>query len=739
MAFAVSRKVSHDFSSALGKGLHGLKVEAMANQGKPKTDPKTGKKESVRRRLTRKAIPETIMLGIFTVMVAAVPVILISVPAPESVLRVKEIMEDWCTPSICFVVLIVGIVLATSGALGGSGGRVTPEQNHKLTESYLIQRPVSASQMDPLRMPDIFFSADTARQAHTLSHAATFPVRAAQPTSVFVPVYYPAFLPSQSGPPFSHRSPKDVEVERFMPRRDGRFESNLGERFVPRVEERFLPTLDERLSPMVVDLRFSPRVEDRFKPRMVDERFSPNVDDRFSPRVDDRFSPEVEERFQPQLEERFEPQMQERFDPQMQERFDLQIQERFDLQMQERFDPQSQERFEVEEEDVYEAQEEVTFDVREEKRYAHDDDEARSDFDDDLVEEAQESSREDGELESEREEQYVETDADDEGGPEHEVGIKSDSEDEVEHYTHNHNYFEADVRPKTPQSIQPPTVSTEHSPAVPPTVEVEPVPPPLPPSQRQSYGSSATLSSSAEDPPSLLSRRKPPTVPAPLIVQKASEPEPVNSHAGSSSVQESSPKVSINGERKRDEPETNRSSGLSPPTPPEHPRRPFASSSSRSYAEFVKRTTKFSPKTPIEPPPKPPFVSPVSTPKGPSPPKIPRPEILASVGTLPKVTRSPKSESIETEAMNQSDGKNSSSAVSLKASSPSLVKQEPIPVRKPREVRVVDDDSIETDAEKQDDDVDQRVEAFLRKFREQIRLQRQESLQRHRRGESLDS
>lgn len=54
-----------------------------------------------------------------------------------------------------------------------------------------------------------------------------------------------------------------------------------------------------------------------------------------------------------------------------------------------------------------------------------------------------------------------------------------------------------------------------------------------------------------------------------------------------------------------------------------------------------------------------------------------------------------------------------------------------------REVRVVDDDSIDIDLEKQDDDVDQWIEVFLKKFWEEMRLQRQELLYCYRRGESL--
>lgn len=68
------------------------------------------------------------------------------------------------------------------------------------------------------------------------------------------------------------------------------------------------------------------------------------------------------------------------------------------------------------------------------------------------------------------------------------------------------------------------------------------------------------------------------------------------------------------------------------------------------------------------------------------------------------------------------------------------MKQMSMPARKPREVMVVDDDKLEENEELQEDndDVDQRVEAFLKNFREQMRLQRQESLSRHRTRSVID-
>lgn len=80
MAFGVS---SHNISSAFGKGLHGLKVEAMANS----TTKKGG------RGVTGRALAESVMLGVVTVTVAAIPVIVTRVPAPESLISVLELLQ----------------------------------------------------------------------------------------------------------------------------------------------------------------------------------------------------------------------------------------------------------------------------------------------------------------------------------------------------------------------------------------------------------------------------------------------------------------------------------------------------------------------------------------------------------------------------------------------------------------------------------------------------------------------
>lgn len=675
MAFGVHQKVSHDISSAFGKGLQGLKVETMANQRKQT------------RGFSGRAVVESIMLGIFTITMAAIPVVVTRVPAPESLIIIKEVLQDWCTPSICFVVLIVGVLIVSFGG-GGSEPPSTPEQNHKkFADSYLTQGPVSATQIDPLRMPDIFFSADAAR-TRALNHSASFPARVAQPSSVMVPVYYPAFVPPQQSSPFSSHSEKDVE---FMLRHDHRFESNMGERFSPRVDDRFVPRVEDRFSPRV-DERFSPRVEERFVPR-ADERFSPKVDDRFVPRMEERFSPRVEERFVPKVDERYGPRVEERYVPQVEERYEA----------------RDQDRFEAEEEDIYEPAE-VRYEAHVESRAISDsDDEGRYAPGEDA-----ELDSED-EVESEQEPRYFESEADEEGEAEPEVEMQSESEDEVVHHSHESHVASGSVDARK-------VVSPPHSPMAPSAVEVVSlVHTQLPPSLRQGHNASSTAAPDAEVPSSFLSRRRPPTVPTPIGVQKAPPPlpgsEPVATSPLEPKVSPPEAKMSVRVERK-EAPE------MSPRTPPKHAhgRRPLSSSSSRSYAEFVRRTTN----------------CPLSTPKVPSPPTRAKPEsvALAPAGVLRTVGSGLKAEAVEPSL----DEK----LVKLKARRHStggsaLMTQLSMPTRRPREVRVVDDDKLDdkelTQDAAEDDDVDQRVEAFLKNFREQMRLQRQESLQRHRRGD----
>lgn len=109
-------------------------------------------------RLSGRAVLEFVGLGVFTLVVALLPMLMARLPVPQSVLRVKELAAVWCTPSLCFVILIVGVLVATSGVLWGweEGGEQTCHRNI-LAESYLIQRSVPTSPVIPLpSRPDAF-------------------------------------------------------------------------------------------------------------------------------------------------------------------------------------------------------------------------------------------------------------------------------------------------------------------------------------------------------------------------------------------------------------------------------------------------------------------------------------------------------------------------------------------------------------------------------------------------------
>ncbi|KAG0569108.1 hypothetical protein KC19_6G065300 [Ceratodon purpureus] len=750
MAFGVHQKVSHDISLAFGKGLQGLKVEAMGNQGKLNNN-------SQRKGFSGRTLMESIMLGVLTITVAAIPVVVTHVPAPESLIIIKEILQDWCTPSVCFGILIIGILIVTLGG-GGSEPPSTPEQNHKkFADSYLTQGPVSATQIDPLRMPDIFFSPDAAR-THALNHSASFPVRAAQPSSVMVPVYYPAFVPPQQHSPFSSHSEKDVD---FLLRHEGQFESNVGDRFVPRMDERFVSRVGDRFPPRVDD-RYSPRVEERFGPRL-EEWFSPKVEDRFGPRVDERFSPRVEERFGPKVEDRFGPRVDERFSPRVEERFGAkvderyvprdeeryvpQVEERYVPEVEERYVPQVEERYESQEHDRFEAEDEDTYEHEEEVRYgAHVESRARSDSEDEgryVHHEDAESDREDEVEHEQHRARYIASDSDDEGEAEpDQVEMQSGSEDEVEHHSHESHVQQPPLLSESIDSSRK-VISPPHSPVAPPAVEVASVHTQLPPPQRQSYSASSTGAPEAGASSNLLSRRRPPTVPTPVVVQPPPPPPPLSEPIATSSPEPKmsppEPKMSVRVERKEapemspPEPkmsvrvERKETPEMSPRTPPKHSnqRRPL-SSTSRSYGEYVRQTTD----------------CPLPNPKTPSPSTRSKLDAsaVAPVGVLPKVgsSPSPKTEASET-SLDEKLARMKARNRRQSTGSISLVNQALMPNKKPREVRVVDDDKLDKelaqDPAEEDDDVDQRVEAFLKNFREQMRLQRQESLQRHRRSD----
>lgn len=667
MAFGVYQKASHDISLAFGKGLQRLKVQAMANQGKPNNNQRKG--------FSRRALVESIMLGIFTITVAAIPVIVTRVPASEPLIIIKNILQDWCTPFICFGVLIVGVLTVTFGG-GGSEPAATPEQNHyKFAGSYLTRGPVSAIQIDPLSMPDIFFSADAAR-THPLNHSAAFPVRVAQPSSVMVPVYYPAFLPQQPSP-FSSHSEKDSE---FLLRHGGMFESNGGEKFIPRVDVRFVPQMDGRFSPGSKE-RFSPTVEERFVPRVV-EWYSSKVEDKFGARVEERFSPRVKEIFVPKVDGRYVPRVEERYEP------------------------QEQDRFKAEEEDTCESEEEVRYEAHVHSR-------ARSDSEDEgrysAVEDA-ESDHED-QVESKHEALHIESD---EGEAKPEVEVQSDSEDEVEHYSRE---FHLQQAPLPSESVDSRKFSPPQSPIA-PAVEVAPLHTQLPPSQRQSYNASSTVVPVADASSLLLSslllRRRLPTVSTTIVVQKAPVPPPPVSEPVATSSPE--PKMLVRVERKE-------AQEISPRTPPKHAnkRRPLFSSS--SYAEYVRRT--------IDCPLPTSKVSSLSARF-----RLNDAAAVARVVVLPKVgSGSPRTEAVETsldeKLVTEKARRHSAAGVSL-------MKETSTSIKRLRDGRVLNDDILDDNEltldPAEDDDVDQRVETFLKNFREQMRLQRQESLQRHRRG-----
>jgi hypothetical protein len=136
-----------------------------------------------RRRIITKKLVETVLLSVLVFIAAMLPMILTYVPPPESVLRVKEFMTEWCTPSICFVFLVVGIMVATSGVLNGA-------QSRGLHERQDYQRHVTVVQRDALRMPDIFSVGESVRPLSIPAPAPVpFPVRdfpAVRPLPVYL-------------------------------------------------------------------------------------------------------------------------------------------------------------------------------------------------------------------------------------------------------------------------------------------------------------------------------------------------------------------------------------------------------------------------------------------------------------------------------------------------------------------------------------------------------------------------
>ncbi len=98
-----------------------------------------------------KKLAEAVIRSVPFLVAAMLPWILTYVQPPESVLRMKEVMAEWCTPSLCFVFLVVGIMVATPGVLNGAQSR---GGLHDRGDAY--QRHVTVLQREALRMPDIF-------------------------------------------------------------------------------------------------------------------------------------------------------------------------------------------------------------------------------------------------------------------------------------------------------------------------------------------------------------------------------------------------------------------------------------------------------------------------------------------------------------------------------------------------------------------------------------------------------
>ncbi len=107
-------------------------------------------------RLVTKKLVETVILSVLVFTVAMLPMVLSYVQPPESVLQMKELIAEWCTPSICFVFLVVGIMVATSGVLS-NGGAAPSGSLHERGDAAAYQRHMTTVvQQEALRMPDIF-------------------------------------------------------------------------------------------------------------------------------------------------------------------------------------------------------------------------------------------------------------------------------------------------------------------------------------------------------------------------------------------------------------------------------------------------------------------------------------------------------------------------------------------------------------------------------------------------------
>ncbi|CAM6033242.1 unnamed protein product [Sphagnum compactum] len=141
-------------------------------------DAKKVMEEPTSWRITK--LVETVMKSILFFIVALLPMVMSYVPPPESVLRMKELMAEWCTPSICFVFLVVGIIVATSGVLNGAQSSSSSSSRGLYDRGDVHQRHVTVVQREAaLRMPDIFSVGESVRPLliPTPAPVPSFPVR----------------------------------------------------------------------------------------------------------------------------------------------------------------------------------------------------------------------------------------------------------------------------------------------------------------------------------------------------------------------------------------------------------------------------------------------------------------------------------------------------------------------------------------------------------------------------------
>jgi hypothetical protein len=815
MVFGFSYKVSDDRFS--GRGSFGRKghpgfhqgAAAMANQKKTKAGGSF-------RRISGKALIECTVVGVCTLMLASLPVLMTRISAPESVIKVKEAVADWCTPSICFLVLIAGVVVATSGVLWGEHhqqeGNIMKRHQERniITESLLIQRPVANSQIDPLCMPDIFFSVDSAR-ANAIARAAranafTNPVCISPPIPTGLPEYYPAY-PAPQAVQLVRKSEDDFKDRR------GFLERGFEDRGF---EDRGF--MDRGFQ----DRRFGERrFEERsFEDRRFDERRFPERGRYLTPAVvadsEDENNSEVEDRFD---------------------------------EHEAGYEPEDEGRFVHTDKVRYQPDEaSVIYDAEDERRYHSEggdggseteDDERNTRFDDFRY--AEEGSDSDSEDEGKYDPGFevhpmpLETLLPSPQATKHfpQAGIVSKAIDSppppnVVHprpppgrwtpiQVSTHHIPEQDFHPLS--GIPPNAQSRRQSHGVPtfinlrvpppplPIADISPVnsihmrgmvpyidhkePPPMKSLSPDSHTVAATASSPVRKVPSpprpstfetVVTTKPPDTVVAAVSSavrdsppKVLSPPKPLNSEAVATTRVETAPPVNVIATSspkildppKPPKPEvavTTRPEIVAPvaasaistsktPSPKTH--KPEVASSRTTRPEIVVSGPAVASSTPKVPSPKaqksevPKPASPVSSSR-PSSPKRPEAEPvvlmgrestqgLATVAPPKEVShhKSSKSEGVSSDSR-QANGERMPSAPASKTSPPILQRQLSIPTRRPREVMVADYDHMEETDRKHDpvsdDDLDQRIEAYIKNFREQMRLQRQESLLRHRRG-----